>query len=309
VPTGTLNSFIDGAAWSMHAAQNSILFNRRTICRQFCTNKSGNDNVLVVDESESIAQTPCSCGNSGSSETDNENDRSSDKITELEALTTGDGSFLERWSSADDYYRNYEKIFTNNFSLPHSTSNTNSNPSRDDENPASSTASLETSLSDEHRLSHVDVVGKASMVDVSAKLDTRRVAVATARVRLPVDAFRLVAENRAKKGDVLGVAQLAGVIGAKRTSELIPLCHNVALTHVGVTLTLDTPSHSVVISCTASTTGKTGVEMEALTGVTIAALTVYDMCKSVSHKIVIEDVRLSSKSGGKSGEFKWEEQG
>jgi len=149
-------------------------------------------------------------------------------------------------------------------------------------------------------LSHVDDAGKVKMVDVGSKSETARVAIAAGRVKLSGTAFERVAENRLAKGDVLSTAQLAGIMAAKRTGQLIPLCHNVFLTSVDVTLTLDAASLSVVIECTARSRGQTGVEMEALTGVTVAALTVYDMCKSLSHDIVIGDIRLLSKTGGKS---------
>jgi len=149
-------------------------------------------------------------------------------------------------------------------------------------------------------LSHVGDSGKVKMVDVGSKSETLRVAVAAGRVKLGGKAFQLVAENRLKKGDVLSTAQLAGIMAAKQTSRLIPLCHNIVLTSVDVTLTLDSASLSVIIECTARSHGQTGVEMEALTGVSVAALTVYDMCKSVSHDIVIDDIQLMSKTGGKS---------
>ena len=149
-------------------------------------------------------------------------------------------------------------------------------------------------------MSHATDSGKVKMVDVGSKSETSRVAVAAGRVKLGAVAFQLVAENRLKKGDVLSTAQLAGIMAAKQTSQLIPLCHNVVLTSVDVNLTLDSASLSVVIECTTRSRGQTGVEMEALTGVSIAALTVYDMCKSVTHDIVISDVQLMSKTGGKS---------
>jgi cyclic pyranopterin phosphate synthase len=148
--------------------------------------------------------------------------------------------------------------------------------------------------------SHVDDAGKVKMVDVGAKSYTQRVAVATGRVLLGATAFHLVVENRMKKGDVLVTAKIAGIMAAKRTSELIPLCHNIQLSSVDVELNLEFQSCAVAISCTAKCRGQTGVEMEALTGVTVAALTVYDMCKSVSHDIVIGDVHLVSKTGGKN---------
>jgi len=153
-------------------------------------------------------------------------------------------------------------------------------------------------------LSHVGDSGKVKMVDVSSKSETSRVATAAGRVKLGGLAFRLVAENRTKKGDVLSTAQLAGIMAAKQTSRLIPLCHNVTLTSVDVALTLDSASMSVVIQCTARSLGQTGVEMEALTGVSVAALTVYDMCKAVSHDMVISDIQLVSKTGGKLDVFR-----
>ena len=153
-------------------------------------------------------------------------------------------------------------------------------------------------------LSHVDSSsGKAKMVNVGHKADTERIAMAVGRVYLPIEAFNLVAENQMKKGDVLSVAQLAGIMGAKRTSELIPLCHNIMLHKVDVDMKLNVEEVCVDISCTATTSGKTGVEMEALTGVAVAALTVYDMCKAVSHKISIGQIRLVKKYGGKSGDY------
>lgn len=153
-------------------------------------------------------------------------------------------------------------------------------------------------------LSHVDNrTGKAKMVDVGGKSDTRRVAMATGRVRLTEETFRLVQENQIKKGDVLTIAQLAGIMATKQTSSLIPLCHNITIADTDVQLTLDKSTCSVGVCCTVSAVGKTGVEMEALTGVTIAALTVYDMCKSVSQDILIEDIKLVRKVGGKSGDY------
>ena len=151
-------------------------------------------------------------------------------------------------------------------------------------------------------LSHVDSDGKARMVDVSAKRATARTAVAAATVELGAEAFALVRANAMAKGDVLAVSQLAGVMGAKRTSDLIPLCHPLPLDQVDVRLTLEEPSR-VKVLCTARTTGRTGVEMEALTGASVAALAVYDMCKAVTKGIVIEDVKLVSKTGGKSGDY------
>ncbi|KAG0498234.1 hypothetical protein HPP92_002925 [Vanilla planifolia] len=148
---------------------------------------------------------------------------------------------------------------------------------------------------------HVDQSGKASMVDVSSKEDSKRTAVASCRVLLGRQAFDLVASNRIAKGDVLTVARIAGIHGAKQTSNLIPLCHNIGLTHVDVVLTLNEKDCSVEIQGEAATVGKTGVEMEAMTAVAVAGLTVYDMCKAATKDIRIMDVRLEGKTGGKSG--------
>ena len=158
-------------------------------------------------------------------------------------------------------------------------------------------------------LSHVDESGRARMVDVGAKADTERVAIAQARVTLLPATLDLIRTNAAAKGDVLTVAQIAGIQAAKRTHELIPLCHPLLLTHISVELA---PGQSgdeawIDLKATVRTTGKTGVEMEALTAVSIAALTVYDMCKAVDRGMCITGVRLVHKSGGKSGDWNREE--
>ncbi|XP_059557770.1 molybdenum cofactor biosynthesis protein 1 isoform X1 [Myotis daubentonii] len=165
--------------------------------------------------------------------------------------------------------------------------------------PATHSGSLPTS----DQLTHVDTEGRAAMVDVGGKPDTERVAVASAMVLLGPVAFRLVQENRLKKGDALVVAQLAGVQAAKLTSQLIPLCHHVALSHVHVRLELDSTRHAVVIQASCRARGPTGVEMEALTSAAVAALTLYDMCKAVSRDIVLGDIKLISKTGGQRGDF------
>uniref|UniRef100_A0A8C9FF11 cyclic pyranopterin monophosphate synthase n=1 Tax=Pavo cristatus TaxID=9049 RepID=A0A8C9FF11_PAVCR len=152
-------------------------------------------------------------------------------------------------------------------------------------------------------LTHTDEEGRATMVDVGGKPDSRRSAVAVAIVHLGEKAFGMVRQNQMKKGDVLAVAQIAGIQGAKLTSQLIPLCHNIPLSHVEVSLSLDEARCAVVIRCSCQTWGKTGVEMEALTAASLAALTVYDMCKAVTHDIVIEEVKLLSKTGGQRGDF------
>ncbi|XP_044927168.1 molybdenum cofactor biosynthesis protein 1 isoform X4 [Mustela putorius furo] len=153
------------------------------------------------------------------------------------------------------------------------------------------------------QLTHVDTEGRAAMVDVGGKPDTERVAVASAVVLLGSVAFKLVQENQLKKGDALAVAQLAGVQAAKLTSQLIPLCHHVALSHVQVWLELDATRHAVGIRASCRARGPTGVEMEALTAVAVAALTVYDMCKAVSRDIVLGEIKLLSKTGGQRGDF------
>ena len=152
--------------------------------------------------------------------------------------------------------------------------------------------------------SHLDNAGGARMVDVSAKPETHRSATAVGYVRMARETCALVASQALPKGDVFTVARVAAILAAKRTGDLIPLCHPLPLTDVQVTLQLD--DHGVAISATASCVGRTGVEMEALTAVTVAALTIYDMCKSVDKRLLIEDVHLQAKSGGRSGDFRWD---
>ncbi|MDH3234549.1 MAG: cyclic pyranopterin monophosphate synthase MoaC [Alphaproteobacteria bacterium] len=151
---------------------------------------------------------------------------------------------------------------------------------------------------------HFDDKGKARMVDVSEKPETDRLAIASGSVRMAPETLAMVAAGTAKKGDVLGVARLAGIMAAKRTAELIPLCHPLPLTSVEVDLVCKTETDTVEITATARTTGRTGVEMEAMTAVSVAALTVYDMCKAVDRAMVLGEVRLEQKSGGKSGTYK-----
>ena len=153
------------------------------------------------------------------------------------------------------------------------------------------------------KLSHFDAEGKATMVDVSAKPETARVAVAKGSIIMQPATLALIAEGRAEKGDVLGVARIAGIMAAKRTHELIPLCHPLALSSVAVDLVPDAARNAVDITATVKLTGRTGVEMEALTAVSVAALTVYDMVKAVDRAMHIADIRLVQKSGGKSGRF------
>jgi cyclic pyranopterin phosphate synthase len=150
---------------------------------------------------------------------------------------------------------------------------------------------------------HFDKEGKARMVDVSDKAETERVATAQGSVIMQPATLALIKDGRVKKGDVLSVARLAGIMGAKKTPDLIPLCHPLALTSVRVDLTLDEARNAVDITATCKLVGKTGVEMEALTAVSVAALTVYDMCKAVDKGMQIVDIRLTHKSGGKSGTY------
>jgi len=153
------------------------------------------------------------------------------------------------------------------------------------------------------KLSHLDEQGAARMVDVGAKLVTERTAEAEGAVRMSQEAFELVAGNAIEKGDVLTVAKVAGTMAAKRTGELIPLCHPLGLDHVAVDVALDASLPGVRIRATAKLSGRTGVEMEALTAVAVACLTVYDMAKAADRGMVIEDVRLVSKTGGTRGDW------
>jgi cyclic pyranopterin phosphate synthase len=150
------------------------------------------------------------------------------------------------------------------------------------------------------KLTHFDDQGRAAMVDVSEKPDTARTAVARGRITMRPETLALITDGKIGKGDVLGVARLAGIMAAKRTSDLIPLCHPLLISKVTVDLTPAEPD-AVEIEATVKLTGQTGVEMEALTAVTVAALTVYDMCKAVDRGMTIEAVRVVHKSGGKSG--------
>ena len=151
------------------------------------------------------------------------------------------------------------------------------------------------------RLTHTDHEGRIRMVDVADKEPARREAVARVRVLLAPETFRLLREGALRKGDVLAVAEVAGIQAAKRAAELIPLCHPLPLTFAGVTLSLDEAGHAVDIEATCRTRGVTGVEMEAMTAASVAALTIYDMCKAVERGIRITELRLTRKSGGKSG--------
>ena len=151
--------------------------------------------------------------------------------------------------------------------------------------------------------SHFNESGRARMVDVSEKSDTVRVAVAAGRVKVNAETFALIKSGGMKKGDVLGTAQIAGIMGAKKTPDIIPMCHPIMISGVDIEFELNEKELAVEITATAKCTGATGVEMEALTAVSVAALTVYDMCKAVQKDMEITDIRLLKKSGGKSGDF------
>ena len=153
------------------------------------------------------------------------------------------------------------------------------------------------------KLTHLDEQGRARMVDVGAKPDTERIAIARGEIHMKKETFELIRAGGVKKGDVLTVAQIAGISAAKRTSELIPLCHPLFLSKVDVDLALDESIPGVVITATAKVTGKTGVEMEALTAVSVAALTVYDMAKAAQRTMRIGNIRLVEKRGGRSGDI------
>ena len=152
-------------------------------------------------------------------------------------------------------------------------------------------------------LTHFNAAGDAAMVDVTDKEITSRAATARARIVMQPETLALIRRGGAKKGDVLGVARLAGIMAAKRTADLIPLCHPLPISAVAVELTTNTVTSAVEIEATVRTTGRTGVEMEALTAASVAALTVYDMCKAVDRAMQIEGLRVVRKSGGKSGDF------
>jgi len=160
-----------------------------------------------------------------------------------------------------------------------------------------------TSPTVENPLTHFDAQGQAHMVDVGAKAPTHRVAVASGSIRMQSATLALIGQGSAKKGDVIGVARVAAIQGAKRTPELIPLCHPIALTHVAVEFELDASLPGVRCTATTETVGATGVEMEALTAVQVGLLTIYDMCKAADRGMVIGEVRLLEKRGGKSGEW------
>ena len=154
------------------------------------------------------------------------------------------------------------------------------------------------------QLTHLDERGNARMVDIGDKAVTARVATAAAQVSMLPETFRLIVDGAHKKGDVLAVARIAGIQAAKKCSDLIPLCHPLMLTRVSVDFEMDAAGHRVLINATCAVDGKTGVEMEALTAASVAALTIYDMCKAVDRAMIISNIRVLEKSGGKSGYFR-----
>jgi cyclic pyranopterin phosphate synthase len=152
-------------------------------------------------------------------------------------------------------------------------------------------------------LTHFDETGQAHMVDVGGKAETHRIAIATGTIRMKAETLAIIQSGTAKKGDVLGIARVAAIMGAKRTSDLIPLCHPLALTRVTVEFKVDSEQVAIVCIAQVETLGKTGVEMEALTAVQVGLLTIYDMCKAVDRGMMMTDVRLLEKRGGKSGSW------
>ena len=154
------------------------------------------------------------------------------------------------------------------------------------------------------KLTHFNQAGEAHMVDIADKPSSTRRAIAAGRIAMQAETLELIQQGGHKKGDVLGVARIAGIMATKRTADLVPMCHPLALTHVAVEFETDPDAGAIECTVTTETTGQTGVEMEALTGVQVSLLTIYDMCKSVDRGMVISDVRLLEKSGGKSGHWK-----
>ena len=158
-------------------------------------------------------------------------------------------------------------------------------------------------MSEPGQLSHLDSEGKANMVDVSPKETSDRIAIASGQVRMNIETLETILAGNAKKGDVIGVARIAGILAAKKTSDLIPLCHQLSLSKVSIEIEPDKNLPGLQIRATAKVSGKTGVEMEALTAVSITCLTIYDMAKAIDRGMVIENIRLIEKSGGKSGSW------
>ena len=157
---------------------------------------------------------------------------------------------------------------------------------------------------EENKLTHFNESGRSKMVDVSEKADTKRVAIAKGSIIMKPETIKLIQDGKMKKGDVLAVAQVGGIMGAKKTSDIIPMCHNIFLT--GCDIEFEIKDNEIIIEATSKTFGKTGVEMEALSAVSICALTIYDMCKAVDKEMRITDIRLVKKTGGKSGDVSYE---
>lgn len=156
------------------------------------------------------------------------------------------------------------------------------------------------------KLTHFDAQGQAHMVDVADKAETKRLAIAHGSIRMQAETLAVITAGNAKKGDVLGIARIAAIQGAKRTADLIPLCHPIPLTKVGVAFTIDQALNTVHCQVSAETVGRTGVEMEALTAASVALLTIYDMCKAMDRGMVISEIKLLEKLGGKSGHWQAE---
>ena len=150
---------------------------------------------------------------------------------------------------------------------------------------------------------HFDEKGNGVMVDITEKIGTKRTAIAVGSICMSPECYKAIEDNNISKGDVLGIARIAGIMATKKTYELIPLCHNILIEKVNIDFTKDPQKNQITAICTVSTTGKTGVEMEALTGVNLALLTIYDMCKAVDKAMVIKNIHLQEKHGGKSGSF------
>ncbi|MGL4607353.1 MAG: cyclic pyranopterin monophosphate synthase MoaC [Eubacteriaceae bacterium] len=155
----------------------------------------------------------------------------------------------------------------------------------------------------QEEFTHFNTAGRSRMVDVSEKKDTQREAVAMGAITMKPETLKKIIDGQMKKGDVLGVAQIAGIMGVKKTSDLIPMCHNIFISGSDINFEIDEENAKIVIEAVVKNTGQTGVEMEALTAVSIAALTIYDMCKAVDKEMMIGDICLLKKSGGKSGTF------
>lgn len=160
-------------------------------------------------------------------------------------------------------------------------------------------------MEEEKRFTHFDKDGNAVMVDVTDKKETVREAVAKGRIKVNTAIYEAIENRKIEKGDVLGIARVAGIMGAKKASDLIPMCHTLAITNASVDFNMYQKSLEIEAVCTIKVTGKTGVEMEALTGVSIALLTIYDMCKAIDKEMLIKDIYLEHKSGGKSGDFSY----